>query len=387
MGLQKIVTSKGYKNFMAKLYGIGAAVVIIGALFKINHYPGADWMLIAGLGTEALIFFFSAFEPPHVEPDWSLVYPELAGLYHDVDKSGVSLGKAKAADLDSLLDEANVDKNMLQRLGKGLESLSENANQLSNISQLGSASNEFTEKLKEAKQSIETLKSGYNNQADVLKDKIAASKDFAESLKMAKGNINDVSSSFKSVASDLNSQVSSSAELGKSMQSAIQSVNQLASESKKSAEMMQASSKAIDLTGNDKYKEQLEVLTKKLEGLNSAYDQQMNAASTQNSIADKLNQTIDEYHQRLSTSSDNTKNLQEKVDALAKLYEVQINYTSAQADSINKLKDTLDVFLSKLNDSADKTGQFNSKLDDLGDKVASLNNVYGNMLDAMSSRR
>jgi gliding motility-associated protein GldL len=83
MGLSSFVSSKGYKNFMSKLYGWGASVVIIGALFKINHYSYADQLLIVGLSTEAIIFFFSAFEPPHADPDWSLVYPELAGMYHD----------------------------------------------------------------------------------------------------------------------------------------------------------------------------------------------------------------------------------------------------------------------------------------------------------------
>ncbi len=75
MGLNNLVRSRGFRNFMAKLYGWGASVVILGALFKINHYPYADLMLIVGLGTESLIFFFSGFEPPHVDPDWSLVYP------------------------------------------------------------------------------------------------------------------------------------------------------------------------------------------------------------------------------------------------------------------------------------------------------------------------
>jgi len=70
--------SKAWKNFMAKLYGIGAAVVIIGAMFKIQHWPFASLLLVVGLSTEAVIFFFSAFEPLHEEPDWSLVYPELA---------------------------------------------------------------------------------------------------------------------------------------------------------------------------------------------------------------------------------------------------------------------------------------------------------------------
>ena len=58
-----------FKTIMPKVYGIGAAVVIVGALFKIQHYPGAGVMLGIGLGVEAVIFFLSAFEPPHAEPD------------------------------------------------------------------------------------------------------------------------------------------------------------------------------------------------------------------------------------------------------------------------------------------------------------------------------
>ena len=79
--------SKLGKNIMAKAYGLGAAVVIIGALFKIMHWPGANEMLIIGMGTEAIIFCISAFEPIHEEWDWSLVHPELAGMEGDDKKS------------------------------------------------------------------------------------------------------------------------------------------------------------------------------------------------------------------------------------------------------------------------------------------------------------
>ncbi len=67
-------TKKG-KTIMGLLYGMGAAVVIIGALFKIMHWPGAGPMLVIGLGTEAVIFAVSSFEPPHMDVDWSLAYP------------------------------------------------------------------------------------------------------------------------------------------------------------------------------------------------------------------------------------------------------------------------------------------------------------------------
>ena len=80
MSLAELVQSSGWKNFISKLYGLGASVVIIGALFKIQHWPLAGTMLTIGLLTEAVIFFFSAFEPLHEEIDWSLVYPELAGI-------------------------------------------------------------------------------------------------------------------------------------------------------------------------------------------------------------------------------------------------------------------------------------------------------------------
>src|SRR5882757_10000769 len=72
-----------YKTIMPKVYGIGAAVVIVGALFKILHLTGANEMLMIGLSTEAVIFFLSAFEPPHEDPDWSKVYPELSKEYEE----------------------------------------------------------------------------------------------------------------------------------------------------------------------------------------------------------------------------------------------------------------------------------------------------------------
>jgi chromosome segregation ATPase len=222
-----------------------------------------------------------------------------------------------------------------------------------------------------------------------MKDKIAASKDFTNVIKDAKGHIADVSGSFDSVAKELKNQVSSSEELGKSLKGAVESVNKLSSESERSASIMAQSSKALDLSGLDdeKYKKELSKLTEKLSNLNSAYEQQMQTATTQNTVADKLNDTIEKFHTNLSSSSDNTQKLQEKVNALTKLYEAQIDYTAAQSESVNKLKDTLEVFLSKLNDSADKTVVFNDRLDDLAEKVSSLNNVYGNMLDAMGSRK
>ena len=119
MGLNEFVTSKGYVNFMTKLYGWGASVVIIGALFKIMHWPGAGIVLTAGMVTEALIFFFSAFEPPLPHYNWSLVFPELAIGEEPVEKKDKKKLPSNAPitqQLDNALTEAKIGPELLESL-------------------------------------------------------------------------------------------------------------------------------------------------------------------------------------------------------------------------------------------------------------------------------
>ncbi len=158
MGINTFVRRRGFRNFMAKLYGWGASVVILGALFKINHYTGANEMLVVGLGTEALIFFFSAFEPPYVEPDWSLVYPELGGLYHgDVVRQRVKNRKSLPRNWMICFKQANIDKQLIDRLGDGLKKLSDNTAKLSDMTDAAGATNEYVTKVKGASKSAENL--------------------------------------------------------------------------------------------------------------------------------------------------------------------------------------------------------------------------------------
>ena len=131
MNVTEIVQSSGWKNFMAKLYGIGASVVIIGAMFKIMHWPFASVMIVAGLTTEAIIFFFSAFEPLHEELDWTLVYPELAGMtdpdemedFREESLQGRGVGLQK---FDELIKDANIQPETIRNLSTGLKGLSRN---------------------------------------------------------------------------------------------------------------------------------------------------------------------------------------------------------------------------------------------------------------------
>ncbi|MEO5601438.1 MAG: gliding motility protein GldL, partial [Cyclobacteriaceae bacterium] len=149
-----------YKTIMPKVYGIGAAVVIIGALFKILHMPGADEMLMIGLSTEAVIFFLSAFEPPHQDVDWSKVYPELAEEYEAPsvaprisNKQGASLTQQ----LDASLEKAKIGPELLESLGKGLNNLADSARKMGSLSDAAVATNDYAKNVQSASKSLSEM--------------------------------------------------------------------------------------------------------------------------------------------------------------------------------------------------------------------------------------
>jgi gliding motility-associated protein GldL len=161
--------SKKWKNFMAKLYGIGAAVVIVGALFKIQHWPFAGLFLVIGLSTEAIIFFFSAFEPPHEDPDWSLVYPELAtGERAEGDDFRKDDQRSITEQLDDMLESAKIEPELIQSLGAGMRSLSDQAKQMTEITGAASATNEYANSLKDASSKVTSLSDSYAKASESL---------------------------------------------------------------------------------------------------------------------------------------------------------------------------------------------------------------------------
>ncbi|MEQ9441521.1 MAG: gliding motility protein GldL, partial [Cyclobacteriaceae bacterium] len=139
-----------YGNIMPKIYGIGAAVVIVGAMFKILHLPGAAIMLGVGLTTEAIIFFLSAFEPKHAEYDWSLVYPELAGDTTAVSRKQISNGKGDSVTnkLDSMLEKSKVGTELIDSLGRGMRNLSESVNKMGTLTNAAVATDEYAKTVK-----------------------------------------------------------------------------------------------------------------------------------------------------------------------------------------------------------------------------------------------
>lgn len=331
MGLYNIVRSKGYKQFMSKLYGWGAAVVIIGALFKINHYPGANMILIIGLGTEACIFFFSAFEPMHVEYDWSLVYPELAGME---DLSKVEKGSKKSLsltqELDKMLEEAKIGPALIQSLGEGMKNLSENANKLGGVADAAVATDGYITNMNQASTSVKTL-------TGVIDRDINNTEEFAKSVKGASGAASNLTGAYNKVAESINNDISATDEYIKSVKNATASAQDMAKKYAQSAESLTKSAEAINFSGVDgkSYGEQITRISKNLSELNS-------------------------------------------------IYELQLKGTSDQLDKTNKMKESMDKFLGNLNDSVESTAKYKDQVAVLAKNIAALNQVYGNMLAAMN---
>jgi len=160
--------SKKFKNNMAKLYGFGAAIVILGALFKLQHWTGAGAMLTIGLSVEAIIFFFSAFEKPHEEPDWSLVYPELAYMKDPDDKK--SKPSTPVQELDNMLEKANVDQALITRLGDNLRSFNETVEGVNKSMDAVSATGDYSDQMREAARKLAEMNTYYDLQLKTMQN-------------------------------------------------------------------------------------------------------------------------------------------------------------------------------------------------------------------------
>jgi gliding motility-associated protein GldL len=155
------------KKVMNFTYGMGAAVVIVGALFKIQHWPFASLLLIVGLLTEAFIFALSAFEPADKELDWSLVYPELAD--GDAKQKGKKEDPKDAQGLlsqklDTMLKEAKIDGELMASLGNSIKNFEGAAKSISPTLDAMAGQKKYAEEMGKAAAQMEALNGLYQAQ-------------------------------------------------------------------------------------------------------------------------------------------------------------------------------------------------------------------------------
>lgn len=268
MSGNSLFASKKWKNFMAKLYGFGAAVVIVGALFKIMHWPFAGPMLVIGLGTEAVIFFFSAFEPLHEEVDWTLVYPELAGINDEEGGRGRELAAVKddgsiTGQLDKMLEEAKIGPELLESLGQGFQRLSESTQKLGDIA-----------------------------------DASVASKEFSDNMSKASGTVSALSQAYE-----------------RANESVSGSVDQLAGAYGRAAKTLESFALANEESAN--YNDQLGKISKNLSALNAAYELQLQGSNEHLKATNTLYEGIGRVLSNLNESLDDTQKYRNEINNLA----------------------------------------------------------------------
>lgn len=166
-----MANSRNTKKLTNMVYGLGASVVILGALFKIMHWPFGNAFLIAGLITEALVFAYSAFEPVDDDLDWSLVYPELNGgnvsakhnaLIEEEKETEASLSKK----LDVMLKEAKIDANLMESLGTSIRNFEGAAKGIAPTVDSMVSQRKYSEELSVAAAQMETLNNLYRVQVE-----------------------------------------------------------------------------------------------------------------------------------------------------------------------------------------------------------------------------
>jgi gliding motility-associated protein GldL len=194
------------KKAMNFAYGMGAAVVIIGALFKITHFElgplTGTLMLSIGLLTEAFIFALSAFEPVDDELDWSLVYPELAG--GDAKKKGLKEEPQDAQGLlsqklDAMLKDAKVDAALFTSLGASIQNFESAAKGIAPTVDSINSTKKYSEEMTMAANQMESLNGLYKMQLQSAEKHATINEAVAENNLKLKDQMQSLTSNLSSL--------------------------------------------------------------------------------------------------------------------------------------------------------------------------------------------
>lgn len=198
------ILSKKAMNFA---YGMGAAVVIIGALFKITHFQigplTGTVMLSVGLITEALIFALSAFEPVDNEIDWTLVYPELAGgeaKKKEIKKENPTEAQGLLSQkLDNLLKDAKIDGELMASLGNSIKNFEGAAKNMAPTVDAIASQRKYADEMTSAATSLETLNSLYKVQLESASRNAEANKEIADNATKLKEQMQSMTANIASL--------------------------------------------------------------------------------------------------------------------------------------------------------------------------------------------
>jgi gliding motility-associated protein GldL len=266
---------KFYRDIMPMVYGFGAAIVIIGAMFKLLNLSGASVMLAAGLTTEAILFILGIFEPKHKEFDWFKVYPEL-----DEDSisgsSGVALTQARlggmnssqnldsisiSSKLDEIFAKANIDSNLIDRLGNGMSKIADYAGNMASFVEVSSFSDKYCSSLSKASSVLDQVSFAHEKLSGALN---------------ALSNISDNGEQYNSKMTNI---IGTLDEIGQSYKKELEGVEKRLYLMNTTYESVVTSMSNLEVVGDEtiKFKEELANLSLKFESLNKIYGNMLNA--------------------------------------------------------------------------------------------------------------
>jgi gliding motility-associated protein GldL len=302
MNFGELLRTKRWKILMGYVYGWGASIVLIGALFKLQHWNHSGIFLTVGLFTEAVIFFLSAFEPPLEQPDWTRVYPELQDDYQPVEPPVKIHGPINAS-LNSLLDGTDITPELLSKISKSLVDLSNTAEGISDISTATLATDVYIKNLNSASETMVTF-----------------SETNAQANNAISGSIGELVNSYSNTAHKIS-------ETGNTMmtrlnESGTKFVKQIDESGAKLTESYSRFSGALekgvkDLENNSvNYGDNLNKLVKNIELLNLNYEKQLKSTSDQIHATSKFFEELNQMNQMIVSSAQEMKKYKENAEKL-----------------------------------------------------------------------
>ena len=334
MAVFEFTHSKKWKSSMNFLYSVGASIVLLGALFKLQHWPFANIILPVGMLIEVVIFFFSAFEPSVEMPDWFKVYPELREDYNplDLEDEEMEIETKKTESID-IFKQADISPELLAKVKKGLQDLSNAAHGIADVSGATLATDQYVKNMMSASESMSSFK-------DI---NIRATHSIEKST-------NDLVHSY-----DQTSQV-------------------LGNSSKNLAQTFNDSSKKINdqlVTTGDKlaqsYKSFTESVNKDLNVLNEHTKTYSTGLSQINTSLAALNSSYELHLQNAKKISESSKNAFDEYSKMTKI----VTGTLEEAEKYRKI-------------SLEDAEKYRKHTEQLNKNLEALNHVYGNMLGAMN---
>ena len=295
------------KKVVNIIYSAGASVVIVGALFKILHWPGASQVLMLGMFTEAFLFLIGTLEHPHPEFHWENVFPQLLEygtkpeLLEEKAKqprptllgAGVANGPQPGGKEDPKAQAPVLKEEDFKALKEGIADLAKTASQFSELGKVAQTGVKLGEKLAAAEVATEAYSTKMTAAAETSATKMTeAAEAYAAKLTTA------------GAATD--KYTAATADLAKSY-------TQVSADMQKVAEETKA------------YKSGVEQVGKNIASLNSVYELQLQAVNAQTEAQKEAVAAAKEAAQAQTAFADSAKKLQKQVADLNGIYGNMLN--------------------------------------------------------------